>query len=170
MSDILDGLAQMHAAFMRENLKPPTVMLLESHEQGMRFLRNIRQSSAWTAVAGSPDLGRAVEMADGSAWMECKVMGIAVRWPANRIAIPDGGWFYAKANAPEIAELKESYALLFKAHGAALAMAETNAATIDRLHDRLRQIGDRAHGASTGPAEPDVLWEIRGMAYDGIGA
>ena len=43
-------------------------------------------------------------------------------------------------------------------------------ATIDRLHDRLRQIGDRSHDASTGPAVPDVLWEIRGMAYDGIGA
>lgn len=95
MSDILDGLAQVRATFMRENLKPPTVMLLESHEEGMRFLSNIRQSSHWTEVVGSPDLGRVVEMADGSAWMECKVMGIAVRWPANRVARPDGGWSYA---------------------------------------------------------------------------
>ncbi len=95
MSDILDGLAQVRATFMRENLKPPTVMLLESHEEGMRFLSNIRQSSHWIAVLGSPDLGRVVEMADGSAWMECVVMGIAVRWPANRVALPDGGWSYA---------------------------------------------------------------------------
>lgn len=63
----------------------------------------------------------------------------------------------------EIAELKEAYASLFKAHGA-------EQLTVDRLHDRLRQIGDRAHDASTGPAVPDVLWEIRSMAYDGIGA
>lgn len=91
MSDILDGLAQVRATFMRENLKPPTVMLLESHEEGMRFLSSIWQSRYWTAVVGSPDLDRAVEMADGSAWMECKVMDIAVRWPANRIATPDGG-------------------------------------------------------------------------------
>ena len=41
---------------------------------------------------------------------------------------------------------------------------------IDRLHDLLRQIGDRAHDASTGPAVPDVLWDIRGMAYGGIAA
>lgn len=86
MSDILDGLAQVRITFIRENLKPPTVMLLESHEEGMRFLSNIRQSVQWSAVVGSPDLGRVVEMADGSAWMECKVMGIAVRWPANRVA------------------------------------------------------------------------------------
>lgn len=57
MSDILDGLAQVRVTFMRENLKPPTVMLLESHEEGMRFLSNIRQSNHWTAVVGSPDLG-----------------------------------------------------------------------------------------------------------------
>jgi hypothetical protein len=95
MSDILDGLAEVRAIFMRANLKPPTVMLLESHEEGMRFLSSIRQSGAWIAVPGSPDLGRVVEMADGSAWMECTVMSIAVRWPANRIARPDGGWSYA---------------------------------------------------------------------------
>lgn len=94
MSDILDGLSQVRATFMREGLKPPTVMLLESHEEGMRFLGSIRQAREWAAVVGSPELGRVVEMADGSAWMECKVMDIAVRWPANRVARPDGGWSY----------------------------------------------------------------------------
>lgn len=93
-SDVLDGLAQVRATFKRANLKPPTVMLLESREEGMRFLSAIRQTNNWTAVVGSPDLGRVVEMADGSAWMECEVMGIAVRWPANRIARPDGEWSY----------------------------------------------------------------------------
>lgn len=95
MSDILDGLAQVRATFMRENMEPPTVILLGSHEEGMRFLSNIRGDHNWNAVVGSPDLGHVVEMADGSAWMELKVMGIAVRWPANRWARPDGGWSYA---------------------------------------------------------------------------
>ena len=90
MSDVLDGLMQVRATFMRANLKPPTVMLLESHEEGMRFLNEI----ALVAAVGSPDLTRVVEMADGSAWMECKVMNIAVRWPANRVARPDGCWSY----------------------------------------------------------------------------
>ncbi len=94
MSDILDGLAQVRVTFLRENLKPPTVMLLESHEEGVRFLSNIRQSGAWTAVVGSADLGHLIEGADGSLWMELKVMGIAVRWPANRIATPDGKWAF----------------------------------------------------------------------------
>lgn len=38
MSDVLDGLAQVRATFMRANLKPPTVLLLESHEEGKRRL------------------------------------------------------------------------------------------------------------------------------------
>ena len=124
----------------------------------------------------------------------------------------------SKADAAEIAELKEAYALLFKDNALlrqvhadfrrecgdtdailrVLGLDPVNCrtdggslklvmllgaiehrdvmlkrvadATIDRLHDRLRQIGDRAHDASTGPAVPDVLWEIRSLAYDGIGA
>lgn len=50
------------------------------------------------------------------------------------------------------------------------AALDAKDAEIDRLHDLLLQIGGRAHDASTGPAVPDVLWEIRSMAYDGIGA
>lgn len=95
MSDILDGLAQVRLAFMQAQLKAPTVILLESHDEGMNFLSQILQSVHWTAVVGSPDLGRPVKMADGSTWMECTVMDIAVRWPANRIATSDGSWAYA---------------------------------------------------------------------------
>jgi hypothetical protein len=94
MSDIMDGLAAVTVEFRRVQLKPPTVMLLESHEEGRRFLSLIRQSTSWHAIVGSPDLGSVVEMADGSAWMECKVMNIAVRWPANRVATPDGSWSF----------------------------------------------------------------------------
>jgi hypothetical protein len=95
MNDILDGFAQLHLAFNQANLKSPTVILLGSHDDGIRFLSAIRQSCIWEAIVGSPDLGRVVEMADGSAWMECKVMNISVRWPANKIALPDGSWSYA---------------------------------------------------------------------------
>jgi NAD(P)-dependent dehydrogenase (short-subunit alcohol dehydrogenase family) len=89
------GLAQVRETFMRASLKPPTTLLLESHDEGMRFLSAIRQQDLWVAPAGSDRLGKPIEMADGSVWMECQVMGIAVRWPANRIATPDGGWSYA---------------------------------------------------------------------------
>ena len=95
MTDILDGLARMRVAFLAANLKPPAVVLLDSHEEGTRFLSAIRQSNVWTAVVGSPDLGRPMEMADGSIWMEIEVMGMKVRWPANRYAHRDGSWSYA---------------------------------------------------------------------------
>lgn len=35
----------------------------------------------------------------------------------------------------------------------------------ERLQATLKKIGDKAHDASTGPAVPDALWEIRGIAY-----
>jgi hypothetical protein len=95
MKDVIDGLAQVRHSFLSAGLKPPTVILLDNHEDGIRFLSAIRQSDTWTAVVGSSQLGSPVEMADGSIWMECKVMGIAVRWPANRYAAPDGSWSYA---------------------------------------------------------------------------
>ena len=93
--DILDAIATTRHAFMAANLAAPTAILLGSHEEGMRFLSAVRQEERWIAVAGDPSLGRVVEMADGSAWMEVKVMGIAIRWPANRVAMPDGTWRYA---------------------------------------------------------------------------
>lgn len=36
---------------------------------------------------------------------------------------------------------------------------------LNSISDALREIGDTAHNASTGPEVPDVLWEIREKAY-----
>lgn len=41
-------------------------------------------------------------------------------------------------------------------------------AVIDEMAERLLLIGNMAHDASTGPAIPDVLWEIRNLAYEHI--
>ena len=52
---------------------------------------------------------------------------------------------------------------------AAMAVsAEPRSDDADRLREVLHRIGDMAHDASTGPAVPDVLWEIRRMAYDEV--
>ena len=94
MSDILDGIALIRHKFMEIGLEPPTAILLKSHDEGMRVLSEVMQKLRWTVEAGSPRLGQPIQMADGSAWMEVKVMDIAIRWPANRIAMPDGSWSY----------------------------------------------------------------------------
>lgn len=93
--DILDGIAKMRCAFSAANMKPPATILLESHEEGMRFLAEMRQQSNWLATVGDPSLGKPIEMADGSVWMEVKVLGVAVRWPATLYAMPDGSWRHA---------------------------------------------------------------------------
>lgn len=93
--DMLDCFARVRTTFIAAGMEPPTVMLLKSHAEGMRFLTEVRQQENWVALVGSHELGKPIEMADGSVWMECQVMGIAVRWPANQHATPDGSWSYA---------------------------------------------------------------------------
>lgn len=79
--DVVNVLAQVRVIFRREGLKPPAVMLLESREEGMRFLSAIRQTwAACLSIQQQPPM-RVMEMADGLVWMECKVMDITVRWP-----------------------------------------------------------------------------------------
>lgn len=41
---------------------------------------------------------------------------------------------------------------------------------LDEMRNLLIEIGHKAHDASTGPAVPDTLWEIRSMAYGGEAA
>lgn len=93
MKNIVDAIAEFRVAFIREDLKPPTVILLESHDEGMRLLSYLRDSSNWTATVGSRMLGKPVEMADGSVYMEIDLMGMKVRWPANCYATKDGTWY-----------------------------------------------------------------------------
>jgi hypothetical protein len=88
LKDIFDAIALSREAFMGAGLDAPTVILLGTHDQGMLFLLAMRQKNQHLFNVGSS------ELADGSKWMECEVLGIAVRWPANRVATKDGSWSY----------------------------------------------------------------------------
>lgn len=94
MSDVLDSIARIRMEFLALGLKPPVVIRLVSHEEGYRFLSSVRQSNQWITTAGSPNLGKPVLEADGTMVMEIEVMGVKVRWPADRLAKPDGSWAY----------------------------------------------------------------------------
>lgn len=90
--EILDGIAAVRMIFEVCGLEAPSVILLKSHEEGEKFLCEIRRNPRWFVMTGDQLLGKTIEMADGSMWMEFSVIGISVRWPANRIATPDGSW------------------------------------------------------------------------------
>ena len=93
--DIVDAIARFRVAFLRENMKPPTTILLESHDEGMRLVHHLRQMDKFFYVIGDPDLGKPIEMADGSVYMQVEIMGMKVRWPANKYALPDDSWKFA---------------------------------------------------------------------------
>ena len=93
--DIIDAIAKFRVAFLRENLKPPVAIMLASHDEGMRLVSHLNgMMMKPTYTLGDRTLGKPVEMADGSIAMELEIMGMKVRWPANRYALPDGSWGY----------------------------------------------------------------------------
>lgn len=53
-----------------------------------------------------------------------------------------------------------------RAQIADLKRGGVDAAEIDAIYDAIRCIGNNAYHASTGPAVPDALWDIRRRAYD----
>ncbi len=93
--DIVDAIATFRVAFLRENMKPPTTILLADHDEGMRLISYMRDSANWSYQIGDIGLGKPIEMADGSVYMEMNICGMAVRWPANRYALPDGSWAFS---------------------------------------------------------------------------
>lgn len=53
-----------------------------------------------------------------------------------------------------------------RAQIADLKRGGVDAAELDAIYDAIRCIGNKAYHASTGPAVPDALWDIRRRAYD----
>jgi len=92
---ILNGIQAITREFKRIGLEQPEVILLRSHEEGLKFHASLIYEM------GGPshfviDHGKqgptVVEHPDGSVWIECKVIGTKVRWPAQRLALEDGGF------------------------------------------------------------------------------
>lgn len=90
---IVEELVGLGRAFAKARLKPPTALLLATPEEGLRFMQLVRASPQYMNPGFVDPLNpMPVQMADGSVYMEVKVMGMAVRWPANRLATEDGVW------------------------------------------------------------------------------
>lgn len=89
--DVLDGIALAIEAFRRANLAPPSAIYLESPEEGRNFLLALAQTNFMYLDPGSR-FGTPVETASGAIYMQIKVNGIAINWPANKLANPDGSW------------------------------------------------------------------------------
>jgi hypothetical protein len=94
-NDIMEALYDVRVAFKKCGLEVPEAIVLKTHEEGMRLLHQIRdKAGGWvydpqTGVAGKP-----VEHPDGSMYMHMEVMGMNIRWPANRIAMQNGGYLW----------------------------------------------------------------------------
>lgn len=82
--------------FLRVGLQPPDVILLRDDEQGRRLTSMLVSELRDQLVPNPRDVQPVVvEHPDGSAWMECRVMDVKVRWLARRYALPSGGYRWA---------------------------------------------------------------------------
>ena len=93
--DVIDALMQVSYAFKKLNMEVPDAILLKSNEQGLRLLSELHQMSYMIIPFDADRGGSVLEHPDGSVWMEVEVYGMKVRWPAKKLALPQGGyrWF-----------------------------------------------------------------------------
>ncbi len=90
--DLITSIARFRVAWQRENLDPPEVIILGSHDAGMRFLSYLSGKTQWIY-----DLSRhakPVEHPDGYCYMEAEVYGMKIRWPAVKYAKREGGYVW----------------------------------------------------------------------------
>lgn len=94
LDDVINGFMSIRKAFGRAGLEPPVAIHLASHDEGMRMLAVVSKMFVILSQ-GDPRAGIAIEMADGSVYMQIELVGIKVRWPAKKRAKLDGLFFYS---------------------------------------------------------------------------
>jgi hypothetical protein len=90
----MEALYAMRVAFKKCNLEPPAVIILKNQEEGMRLLMSIRQLGCWIYDLSTNTAGTPVEHPDGTVYMSIEVMGMNIRWPANRLATENGDYLW----------------------------------------------------------------------------
>lgn len=92
--DIVDALMRISHEFQMLGLKVPEAILLKDHEQGIRLLGQLHQMHFMVIPAGSERAGKVIEHPDGSVWMQAEVYGMKIKWPAMKLAQPEGGYVW----------------------------------------------------------------------------
>ncbi len=88
MGGIFDAFLRIRHEFQRAHMKVPSIIILEDHDEGMRLLGVVHKH----LLVYMPKPPEPIHHPDGSVYMEVEVVGIKVRWPANRIALQSGGY------------------------------------------------------------------------------
>ena len=78
MESILDGIIQMRTVFFKNDLNPPSAILIESHEEGMRFQYAVMQATHWINGIDTTEFTRE----DCYMMTGMKILGIKFLWPS----------------------------------------------------------------------------------------
>jgi len=89
--DILDAISQARHAFLAAGLEPPKIIVLQSHDDGMKFLSMMMQKQEWVYDLNdkSGRYGKPITDGNDETWMDLQVQGVTIRWPAVPYKLPN---------------------------------------------------------------------------------
>jgi aminoglycoside/choline kinase family phosphotransferase len=94
VTDFVEAVGRCVHTFKAAGFAAPDCILLKDHEQGIRMLSELRNMEMMTYRAGDPRMGKVIEHPDGTCWMQAEVYGVKIRWPAVKMALPEGGYVW----------------------------------------------------------------------------
>jgi hypothetical protein len=96
VKDIVETIAIIGHSFRAAGLERPAVIMLASHEDGIKLIHALRDEMTITYTIGDPrsPFGETVRMADGQMYKEVQILGMKIRWPADCHATPDGKYIW----------------------------------------------------------------------------
>jgi hypothetical protein len=88
---IIEAFYQTRRAFLAAGLQPPEAIHLKDAREAALFERRVR-SEMEPAAAIADRRQETVVTIGGEEFWQAELLGIKVRWPARRYALPGGGW------------------------------------------------------------------------------
>lgn len=84
MTDIMEAIYKARMAFVEAGLEEPKIIVLQSHDDGMKFLSMMMQKNQWVYDPENAAGRYGTPITDGhdETWMDVKVQGLIIRWSA----------------------------------------------------------------------------------------
>lgn len=83
--DFLDALYRMVHEFRKHGFEPPKIIVLKTHEDGMRLLHAISQQDCMVfqnPAPGRSSYGQPITDGNGETWIDLELIGVFIQFPA----------------------------------------------------------------------------------------
>ena len=92
MMDILAGIQTLKHALAHENISQPAEIVLKTHEDGEALVHALIRDGLLGMLKHGSSFATIDEFVAGSAWKKINIDGTVIKWPARKLALPNGTW------------------------------------------------------------------------------